>query len=461
MHPNEARQRFEAAMRWLSSFTDWEQRLHEAAGRETFDLRRMETLLERLGRPDEGLPVIHVTGTKGKTSFTYMADAILDAHGLRAVRFVSPHVTRVHERLAVGGVEVDDLAFSDLVLALKAVVEPLRDSEPHLLPSFFESMTLMAFLLARHSRAQALVLEVGLGGRLDATNVVDPVVSVITSVGLEHQRILGDTVEQIAEEKAGILKPGREALFGLESDDPARPVLDRVAGRVGCRPRGPESLPPIENLEWIGDRERGPRIRFDLGTGRDRIAGIELRAGADHQAANARLAVTACEVLLRQIGRRLDADSVRQALSRLDLPGRAVWRPGNPPLLLDGAHTRESLDALFRLVESMRGGGRLHVVFAAMRDKDPADLLRPHLPRIDRLVLTTVDSPRAWPVTELREALSEAAPDAIETPGAVQALSRAREGLGPDDLVLVAGSLYLVGALLASDAVHDAPDGAQ
>ncbi len=442
--------RFRKAMAFLSSFTDYEQILLQAPARTTFDLGRLERLLERFGAPHRGpRPVIHVTGTKGKSSVVWICEALLRAHGLRTFRFISPHVEDVRERLAVDGRSIDAGAFADLVDLLEPEVRRIRRESPADLPSFFEAMTVMGFLCAERAGVGASVLEVGLGGRLDATNVVDPTVSVITGVALDHTRILGSTIEAIAGEKAGIIKKGRPVICGLAPGDPGFEVIQNRWLEVG----GPRFAYPgagmeLESCALTRRADGRPGLEISGMAGPFRFRDFRLGLGGPRQGWNAVMALAAAAEVLASQGRALEEDAARSALGDLAIPGRAEFLAGAPPIILDGAHTAESVAALAEMIDALWPDRPLHVVCGMTRDRDPERVLAPLRSRALSLSCARLPSPRSHEPDELAVRLAAAgfaAAAARDEP--FLALERAIAEAGGDGLVLVTGSLYLVGAL--------------
>ena len=436
------------AMTFLSSFTDWEQLLHRAPARSSFDLGRLHRLLARFEDPHRGRPVAHVTGTKGKSSVVMMTDALLRAHGRSTFRFLSPHVIDVTERLAVDGADVSHETFVALVRELRPVIEDMERTAPGDLPSFFEAMTVMGFLCARRADADALVLEVGLGGRLDATNVVDPAAAVITSIALDHTRILGDTLEAIAGEKAGILKPGRPAITGVAPGHPAYAVIERRARELECPFMAPDAGLFVDACEEAIDASGTPVVRFDGRVGELELRDMTLVAGAQHQAMNALCAIAATGRVLEQLDQSLDIDVTRSALAALRMPGRCQLVPGKIPVMIDGAHTAESVADLVRTVRRIADGRPVHLLCGLTRDRDPATVLADAVALATTVTTTELPTPRSLTADAVLQAISGARGGAaIGTPD--EAFRRASKCAEADEgMVLVTGSLYLAGAIL-------------
>ena len=436
------------ALRFLASFTDWEQLLHRAPARDTFDLGRIDRLLDRVGNPHIGRPVVHVTGTKGKSSTVMMVDALLRAHGLRTFRFLSPHVIDVTERLAIDGEPIDEATFVELVARLEPIVENIRVECPDDLPSFFEAMTVMGFSCAADHDVDVLVLEVGLGGRLDATNVVDPTVAIVTSVALDHVRILGSTVEEIAREKAGILKPGRHAVTGLIPGHPAFDGILHRARELGCPLRYPGDGLRLISCEETVASDGAPRVVFSAAIDDILFDDVALAAGSPHPAVNALCALAATDIVLRAQDMAIDPERAREALSHLRLPGRCELVLGDPPVLLDGAHTRESVDDLVAVARRSAIQRPVHLLCGMTRDRSPEHVLENAAALAASVTATELDTPRSLPAADVIAGLPSAR-DSDALSNVDQALERAASKARADGgMVLVVGSLYLAGAVL-------------
>ncbi len=409
-------------------------------------LERMAALARLLGSPQLEYPVVHVTGTNGKTSVARLATALLVETGLSVGSYTSPHLERVNERIAWNGREIDDGTLDEL-LGLLATIEP------HLpeVPSYFEILTGAAFRWFADVAVDAAILEVGLGGTWDATNVATGQVAVVTNVSIDHVEYLGPTRLDIAREKAGIVKPGATLVLG-EADPALRePFLDRGAAQVLLRG------------EDFGVRTNrmahGGRI-VDVFTPEARYDDLFLSLHGAHQADNAAVALTAAEALL---DRPLDPALVATVCGRVDVPGRLEVVGHAPLVLLDGAHNVAGAHALREaLAEEFPAAARTLVV-GLLQPKDPAEMLDAlGVVDAERLIVCEAPSPRAQPA----EAVADAArglglpADRVEAiPDVAAALGRARSLAAPDAQVVVTGSLYVAGAARA--AAHPAATGAE
>jgi dihydrofolate synthase/folylpolyglutamate synthase len=412
------------AERWLDGFVNRERVAH--FDYEKLGLGRIRALLARLGDPHLGLPAIHVAGSKGKGTTSLVAEALLRAAGVRVGAFTKPHLESWIERFRVGGAPVGP---SDLLRVLERVapaVEHLR-ADPELCPSFFDVTVALALAVFRDARVDAVVIEVGIGGRLDSTNVVDSRVSVLTAVQLEHTDKLGDTLEAIAREKAGIARPGVPFLHG--------PLDPEAWGAVAAKAVDVDA--PLEEVRSRVLRAGDAGIELELGDGRRVFAALR---GA-HQAANVALAIAAVESLL---GRPLAAAELA-ALGRLEIPAR-IERFGD--VFLDCGHTPDSLRALRDTLAALEPGRRWVWLAALSRDKDAAGIMSEIGDTARACVLTTAEPLRSADPEDLAPLAWAAGIETVETaPNPSAALARARALLRPGELLVIAGSFLLAGAL--------------
>jgi dihydrofolate synthase/folylpolyglutamate synthase len=445
-----------AALDYLRTFTDYEQTLPSDASR-TFDLERTKKLLAALGDPHRGRPCIHVTGTKGKGSVVLLADAIIRAHGVRTFRYMSPHVERINERIALGGADVSDERLAEAIFALRPVIEAAKSSVPSDPPTFFEVMTATGFFLAREGGAEADVVEVGLGGRLDATNVVDPTLAVITSIGLDHTRILGRTRDKIAAEKAGIIKPGKPVLLGLGRGDPGFEVILARARALDAPATYPGHGVLVGGRRFAKTRDGRPGVAFSGAVFDHEIREAVVPGGALHQAVNALLAVGSAGKALGALGRKLDLAVAIEALETAVLPARAELFAGR--VLLDGAHTGESCAALVALARWLFADRRIVLLAGLTRDRSVRSLFSPFLDVVERAVFAPLPSPRSTDPAAAAAEWSALGGTADSAGDGAQALERALAAAGQDGAVVVAGSFYLAGSLRPALRALDARPG--
>ncbi len=432
--------RYAAAIEYLLSFADLERAGGIGRAGDAFDLRRMRALLARLGQPERGRRTVHVAGSKGKGSTAIMTEAILRAHGLRTGLFTSPHLHSYCERVALDGAPIGEQAFADVVAELAPHATAMEAEGMR--PTTFELMTALAFVTFRAANLDAQVIEVGLGGRLDATNVLDEKdVCVIAPIGLEHTDILGDDLRTIAAEKAGIVRAGVPVVMALQPEPAAEAI------RAACAGAGA----PLHEVavECAAQRTKGGeqqefRLRTPLAT-----YALELPLAGRHQMENAVVAVRAAELLAERAGFALDPAAVRRALAGVRIPGRLEAIGQRPRVLFDAAHTAESARRLAEALRDDLGVKRAVIVIGVSSDKDMAKLARALAPLASTVIATRSTHPRAADPSAIARAFIDEGCDAIVDPHAESALDSARGIAGEGGIVLVTGSFYLVAELRA------------
>jgi len=407
---------------------DWLYALEAAKGMD-FKLERVALTLERLGHPQRRYGVLHIAGTNGKGSVAAMLDAVLRAAGHRVGLYTSPHLVELSERIQVGGVP----AARQAVVSLAAEVQAVSAARGIDL-TFFEFLTVLAFLHFARSAVDIAVVEVGLGGRLDATNVVDPLAAVITTIGLDHTEWLGDTLSAIAAEKGGIIKPSRPVVLG-RIEGAALSELRRLASERGA------PLIERERDYRVGGRER---LDFDgLGLAlRDLDVGL---VGA-HQRDNAATALATLAAIRPVVP--IDEPAIRSGLASVQWPGRLEIVGRAPLTIVDGAHNADGAEVLARELPRMVGGRQVHLLFAVMADKDWRPMVRRLASACASVVVTEVRTPRGAKAAEVAAAFAPSCP-AVAEPDLRRAWDRVRQAAGTDGAIVAAGSLFLVGALRA------------
>jgi len=450
-HPEPVSARRDEALRFLFERIDYERAVAVSYGTREFKLDRMRELLGRIGDPQERIrPIVHVAGTKGKGSVTTMVRTMLSAAGYRTGAFTSPHLERVEERLAIDAQPCSAEEFVRLIERVRPAVEAMdraaaaRPDPAADRPTYFEVTTALALLYFAERAVDAAVLEVGLGGRLDATNVCRTTVSIITSISLDHAAQLGDTLAEIAREKAGIIKPGVPVVSGVRGEEPREVIravchergaplfeLDREFHFTYRPPRGLES----SGAEGVVDYQDVLGVRLD---------GLRLGLLGAHQAANAAVALAAMG-LLASAGWAVSESAIREGLARAVCPARIELVSRRPALIVDGAHNRASAAALVAALGESFAVRRRRLLFATTLEKDVRGMLEELLPAFDEVVFTRYrDNPRGVDPAELAR-LAEAmtgrsyavAPSAAV--GWAELVGRA----GPEDLVCATGSFFL------------------
>jgi dihydrofolate synthase/folylpolyglutamate synthase len=407
-------------------------------------LDRMRALMRRLGDPQDRLRIVHVAGSKGKGSTAAMLAEILRRAGYRTGLFTSPHLCRVEERIQVDGEPVSREEVASLLGDVRAAMAGWRGAEP----TFFEIATALGFMHFRRRRVEAAVVEVGLGGRFDSTNVCRPALAVITSISLDHVEQLGDNLASIASEKAGIIKPGRPVVSGATAPE-ARAVIERVARerRAPLRQLGADFRYDYVPGRVTAEATVPPRLRVE-GRPSFRHEWMEVGLLGEHQAANAALAVSAVEGL-RGLGWHVAEAAVAAGLAGVRWPARMEVVGRRPLVVLDCAHNVASAEALVETLLSTFPPARRWLIFAGSADKDLAGMLRVLAPHFAHAFLTRyAGSSRGMSPEELASLLRRSADlphSACAT--ASDAWRAAREQAGPDDLICVTGSVFLAGEL--------------
>jgi dihydrofolate synthase/folylpolyglutamate synthase len=432
--------KFQAALEYFESLIDYERTVTEARNARFFNLARMEQLLAKLGNPEQGRNFVHIAGTKGKGSTAAMTAAMAQAAGYRVGLYTSPHLISFRERIRINGELISEGEVGELAEMLVAPIESLRGSESGT-PSFFEAYTALALLYFAQEKVELAVMETGLGGRLDATNVISLLCCGITTIALDHTVELGDTLSAIAGEKAGIIKPGVPVVCS-----PQQPEAMAVIAKVSREKGAP--------LYKVGDGDGNIYVQ-SLGIGQAQklsIRGLKSSYEAEcallgeHQAQNAGVAVGLAE-LLSDKGFAIGPEAIQTGLERVRWPGRLQIVPGEPPIVLDGAHDVASARALCQSLVKIFPGKKIVFVLGIAKDKNLTGIIGELLPAAEAVIVTAAKSPRSASPEELQEICRRHFPQvSCDAEGILKsALGKARAMAGENGIVAVTGSLYLVG----------------
>ena len=396
-----------------------------------FGLSKTSNLLKAFGNPHRGRAYVHIGGTNGKGSVAAMVESILMHSGLKVGFYCSPHLVRFTERFRANGQEISRERVAQLVGEVQKQADP---GEP---PTFFEFTTAMGLLHFAREQTDISIMEVGMGGRLDATNVIRPKVCAITNISLDHQSFLGRRVIDIAGEKAGIIKRRTDVVTAA-----VQPAVLRLFDKV-CA----EKQAPLWRLgRDIRIRVRDSKFHY-YGLDQD-LRDIEVALLGRHQYRNAALALGVIEVLRRK-GFKVSEEDMREGLKTLRWPGRLHAVSRNPLVVLDGAHNPAAMKSLAKSVTTEMKYKRLILVLGVMADKDISRIIRAIVPAADYVICTRPEYYRAAPPETLMKAALPVWKAGEVSPGLPEALKRARETAGPDDLILVTGSLFTVGEAMA------------
>lgn len=430
---------YQETIAYLESLIDYERTPAGAAAARVWNLDRIGAMLRDFGDPHLGLKCVHIAGTKGKGSTAAMTASILSTAGLRTGLYTSPHLVSFRERIRIGGELISEADVISLVESAFPVIESSRSSDlgP---PSFFEAYTLLAFLHFVRKQVDVAVMETGLGGRLDATNIIQPLACAITRIDFDHTQELGDTIAQIAWEKAGIIKPGVPVVSSPQRPEAMEVLQDTCLERhsqliVVDEPGGPQVS--------VGNANHHRQI-LTISTPREIYADIECPLLGPHQAENAAVAVGLVECL-EPHGIRMPKQAVRSGIESVRWPGRFEIVSRRPYVILDGAHDAAGAEALARTLETLFPGYRIILVLGAQRDKDAEAMAARLCPLADRVITTASSSPRAVDADELQRMVYQHCRHTAAYAPVSLALREALDQARPTDAIVVTGSLYVVG----------------
>ena len=432
---------YEASVRYLLSLGR-ELAAPTQAAAAKFDLENITILTERLARPERAYPSAHIAGTNGKGSTAAFLESILRRAGFRTGLNTSPHLEKINERIRVNGEEISDDAFAEMFTRIQALNEELLAAgrlRAH--PTYFECVTAMAFEYFARERVDFGVFEVGLGGRLDATNILTPVLSIITRVDFDHENFLGHSLAEIAAEKAGILKQGVPVVLAQQRAEALEVICGR-AGELGCPLIGTGTAFRIEK-EWM---ERGCSRAVASETASGWSIQIAPRLPGRFQIQNSLNAVAAARYLQNR-GYRISDDAIAQGIADAVWPGRLERLQSEPDVYLDGAHNPSAARELAAFLQQNLAGRKIWLVFGALRDKAVDEIAGVLFPQAAEVVFTQARTARAISVPQLAEITSHHAAHFTVIPEPEAALEYAIDRAAPHDAIVVAGSLYLVGQL--------------
>jgi len=425
---------YSEAVDYLYSYVNWEVARHMRYSPDVMTLDRPRAVLSALGDPHTRYPIIHIAGTKGKGSVGAMCAAVLRASGLKVGLYSSPHLQDFRERFRVDNRLITEHEFVSVMERLRPVVESVPDI------TWFEVTTALAFLFFAEQKVDIAVIEVGLGGRLDATNVVTPIVSVITSLSYDHTHLLGDSLSSIAREKAGIIKPGVPVVSAPQVSE----ALDVIMQHADAK--GAPLI--LVGRDWVYRPEQSTVAGewFYAGRPGDSLRAYFTRLSGEHQALNATVALAALHVA-GEHGVKVTAEGIRQGFEQVDWPGRLEVAAHDPLVVLDAAHNGASARQLRFALDTLFSQRPRALVFGASADKDVDGMFQALLSGVDHVIAAQAVHPRALAPKEIAAIarLQNFEGTVLEIPDVNQALSTAREMVGPDGLVCVAGSLFIVG----------------
>jgi dihydrofolate synthase/folylpolyglutamate synthase len=431
---------YQEALAYLFARTDYEKEEHVRYNGSTFSLERMERLLSLLGNPHTKINTVHIAGTKGKGSTATMLAKMLEANGYTVGLYTSPHLVHLHERIAINSQMISEEEVLKLMNRMYRPMERLAKDDP---ATFFEVMTALAFLHFADQKIDIGVIETGLGGRLDSTNVIQPEVVGITSLSIDHKQQLGDTLDRIALEKAGVFKRGVPAVT-VQQEPLAMNVLRAQALAI----KAPLSITGVDidfSFRFETSREHGPHTRICLTTPTSKFEHLRVPLHGRHQAINCGLALALLDKL-KSAGYEIDSEKSADGLNKVTLAGRMeiIWE--DPRIMIDGAHNAASIRALIHAIGQNIPYDSMVVIFGCNNDKDIPGMLAELQYGADKVIFTRSNSNKAVPPQDLADLYTEICGKMCQTASSLgEALMLARSAVGREDLICITGSFYLIG----------------
>ncbi len=431
---------YKEAIKYLYEKTDYERERHLRYNVTTFSLDRMEKLLSLVGNPHKKVPTVHIAGTKGKGSTATMLAKMLEVNDYTVGLYTSPHVVHLHERITVNSKMISEREMLGLLNRIYAPVEKIAKAEK---VTFFEIMTALAFMHFVDADADIAVIETGMGGRLDSTNVIRPEVVGITSLSIDHQYQLGETIGSIAKEKAGVFKRGVPVVT-VEQDPDAMRVLKSCASAV----RAPLSVTGDDidfSQRFETSREDGPHTRICLTTPTSKFEHLRVPLHGKHQAINCGLALAMLDKL-KASGYEIDDEKATEGLNEVSLTGRMEMICDDPRIMIDAAHNAASIRALIHAIGQNIPYDSMVVIFGCNRDKDVEGMLRQLQYGADKVIFTRSASAKAMSPEDLAEMYTEICGKMYQTATSLGgALQLAKNAVDKEDLICITGSFYLIG----------------
>ena len=431
---------YQQAIDYLFKRTDYEREEALRYNVTTFNLARMKKLLSLLGDPHRKIPTVHIAGTKGKGSTATMLGKMLEANDYKVGLYTSPHVLHLHERISVNSEMVSESEMRGLLNRIYAPVEKMSKADT---PTFFEIMTALAFMHFTDMQVDIAIIETGLGGRLDSTNVIKPAVIGITSLSIDHQQQLGETIDSIAMEKAGVLKRGVPVVT-VQQEPAAMTVLRSTAVAL----KAPLSVTGSDidfSHRFETSREHGPHTRVCLTTPTSKFEHLRVPLHGKHQAINCGLALAMLDKL-KSVGFKIDIEKASEGLQKVSLPGRMEMISNDPRIMIDAAHNAASIRALIHAIGQNIPYDSMVVIFGCNNDKDIMGMLHELQYGADKVIFTRSNSAKAVSPDDLAEMYTELCGKMCQSaPSLGPALQLAKSAISKEDLICITGSFYLIG----------------
>jgi dihydrofolate synthase/folylpolyglutamate synthase len=431
---------YRQAEEYLNSFVNYEQIPGITYAQPGYSLRHVEELLNRMGDPQLAARTIHIAGTKGKGSVAAMIAQVLSSSGYKTGLYISPHLYTLRERISVDGSLISEADFAAAMAEVKPFIESMKQDTSLRQPTYFEALTALAFAYFQKKQVDFQVLEVGLGGRLDATNVAKPIVCIITPISLDHTQILGDSLEEIAREKAGIIKPGCLVVISPQPEEAAS-VITEI-----CQDKKAKVVQVGKDITWhkIGGDLHRQSLEIEGRTGKYQVS-IPLLG--DFQLENTATAVAALEILASE-GFAISTADIAQGLAKVKWPGRFQILQQHPTVLVDGAHNVASMKRLVNNIKAYFPRKRIFLVFGTSCDKDIPGIINELVPLSPQVIVTQTSHSRAAPISTLAAEFSKRGIEPETGKTVTEAISRALSLADRRDIICVTGSLFVVAEAL-------------
>lgn len=431
---------YSQAEKYLNSFTNYELIPGTTYAQPGYSLRHVEELLNRMGNPQSAASTIHIAGTKGKGSVAAMIAQVLSSSGYKTGRYTSPHLHNLRERISIDGSLISEAEFAATMAEVKPFIESMKQDATFRQLTYFEALTALAFAYFKKKRVDFQVLEVGLGGRLDATNVVKPVVCIITSISLDHTQILGNSLEEIAREKAGIIKSGCWVVLSPQPEEAASAITDI------CHERKAQVVQVGRDVTWhkIGGDLSHQSLEIE---GRTSKYQVRIPLLGDFQLENAAAAVAALEILV-SMGFAISIADIAQGLAQVKWPGRFQILQQHPTVLVDGAHNVASMKRLVNNIKAYFAHKRIFLVFGTSCDKDIPGIINELVPLSPQVIITQASHSRAAPLSTLAAEFTKRGIEPATGETVTEAISRALSLASRTDIICVTGSLFVVAEAL-------------
>ncbi len=437
--PKRAFSRYKQAIDYLFTKTDYERQEYLRYNVTTFNLDRMKKLLSLVGNPHDKITTVHIAGSKGKGSTATMLAKMLESNGYSVGLYTSPHLVHLHERIRINSHKITDSEMLGLMNRVHGAVEKMHEDPP----TFFDIMTTLAFLFFLDKEVDIAVIETGLGGRLDSTNVIKPKVIGITSLSIDHQNQLGTTLDSITKEKAGVFKKGIPVVT-VQQDTGAMKILKHEASVINA----PLSVTGADidfSYRFETSREHGPHTRICLTTPTSKFEHLRVPLHGKHQAINCGLALAILDKL-KSSGYTFENEKVMQGLHEVSLLGRMEIIHEDPRIMIDGAHNASSIHALVHAIGQNIPYDSMVVIFGCNNDKDIPGMLEQLQYGADKVIFTRSNSPKAMSPQDLADMYSEICNKMCQVSSSLgEALQLANSAVSREDLICITGSFYLIG----------------